>query len=78
MRMRRIAARRAYAEAGISSPRDQLDLMEVHDCFSMTEMLTMEDLGISPEGKAIHDVQAYRALVGEGFDSYSAACRRPA
>jgi len=52
----RIAARRAYAEAGISNPRDQLDLMEVHDCFSMTELLTMEDLGISPEGKAIHDV----------------------
>jgi acetyl-CoA C-acetyltransferase len=52
----RTAARRAYAEAGISKPRDELDLFEVHDCFSMSELLAMEDLGISLEGKAVHDV----------------------
>jgi acetyl-CoA C-acetyltransferase len=52
----RIAARRAYAEAGISNPRDELDLFEVHDCFSVSELLAMEDLGISLEGKAVHDV----------------------
>ena len=52
----RIASTRAYAEAGIKNPREQIDLIEVHDCFSITELVTMEDLHISPEGGAIKDV----------------------
>ena len=52
----RIASTRAYAEAGIKNPREQIDLIEVHDCFSVTELVTMEDLHISPEGGAIKDV----------------------
>ena len=52
----RKAAERAYQEAGIRSPREQLDLIEVHDCFSITELVTMEDLHISPEGGAVKDV----------------------
>jgi acetyl-CoA C-acetyltransferase len=52
----RIAARRAYAEAGVDKPREQIGMMEVHDCFSITELVTMEDLFISPEGGAIRDV----------------------
>lgn len=31
-------------------------MMEVHDCFSVTELVTMEDLFISPEGGAVKDV----------------------
>jgi acetyl-CoA C-acetyltransferase len=30
--------------------------MEVHDCFSITELVTMEDLGISPDGGAVDDI----------------------
>ena len=41
---------RAYQEAGINDPRKQISLIEVHDCFSITELVTMEDLHISPEG----------------------------
>jgi len=52
----RIAARKAYAEAGIERPAKQLDLMEVHDCFSITELVTMEDLFLSEEGGAVRDV----------------------
>jgi acetyl-CoA C-acetyltransferase len=52
----RRAARRAYDEAGIADPRSQLDLIEVHDCFSITELVTMEDLHISPEGEGVRDV----------------------
>ena len=52
----RIAAKRAYEEAGIRHPRGELGLLEVHDCFSVTELVTMEDLFISEEGKAIGDV----------------------
>jgi len=52
----RIAAAKAYQEAGITDPRKQLSLMEVHDCFSITELVTMEDLGVSAEGGAVRDV----------------------
>jgi acetyl-CoA C-acetyltransferase len=56
VRTTRAAAKRAYAEAGITKPRDQINLLEVHDCFSITELVTMEDLFISGEGRAVHDV----------------------
>ena len=52
----RIAAKKAYKEAGIENPREEIDMFEVHDCFSITELVTMEDLFISPEGGAIKDV----------------------
>ena len=52
----RLASTRAYAEAGITRPREQINLIEAHDCFSVTELVTMEDLHISPEGGAIKDV----------------------
>lgn len=55
VRTTRDAAARAYAEAGISNPRKQLNLTEVHDCFSVTELVTMEDLGISADGQAVRD-----------------------
>ena len=51
-----LAAQRAYAEAGIHKPREQLDLIEVHDCFSITELVLMEDLGLSDIGRSPHDV----------------------
>lgn len=51
-----LAAKRAYAEAGVRDARAQLDLIEVHDCFSITELVLMEDLGLSDEGRAPHDI----------------------
>ncbi len=51
-----LAAKRAYEEAGIRDARRDLDLIEVHDCFSITELVIMEDLGLSPRGAAIRDV----------------------
>ena len=52
----RKAATAAYEEAGIKNPREEISMMEVHDCFSITELVTMEDLHISPKGGAIEDV----------------------
>jgi acetyl-CoA C-acetyltransferase len=52
----RIAAQRAYDEAGITKPRDEVSMTEVHDCFSITELVTMEDLQLSDEGQAVWDV----------------------
>jgi acetyl-CoA C-acetyltransferase len=52
------AAIKAYQEAGIKNPREEIKMMEVHDCFSITELVTYEDLMISPRGKAKEDVDA--------------------
>jgi acetyl-CoA C-acetyltransferase len=52
----RKASGRAYVEAGIKNPREELSLIEVHDCFSVTELVTMEDLGISEIGNATRDI----------------------
>jgi len=52
----RTASKRAYTEAGIEDPRKELSLIEVHDCFSITELVTMEDLFISKEGGAVKDI----------------------
>lgn len=52
----RAASRRAYAEAGIADPRAEIDITEVHDCFSITELVIMEDLGLSDEGRAPTDI----------------------
>ena len=51
-----IASGKAYLEAGISDPDSELDLLEVHDCFSITELITMEDLGLSERGAAHRDI----------------------
>jgi len=56
VRNTRKAAARAYQEAGITNPREQLSLTEVHDCFSITELVTMEDLSLSQDGRAVHDI----------------------
>jgi acetyl-CoA C-acetyltransferase len=52
----RTAAARAYERAGISDPARQLQMAEVHDCFSITELVLMEDLGFSKPGRAPADV----------------------
>lgn len=44
------AAQRAYAEAKIT-PRD-LDIVEVHDCFTISELIALEDLGLCEPGQA--------------------------
>ena len=51
-----IASQKAYEEAGIKDPREEITMMDVHDCFSITEMVTMEDLHISKRGKAYDDI----------------------
>jgi acetyl-CoA C-acetyltransferase len=45
----------AYEEAGIKNPRGEISMMEIHDCFSITEMVTYEDLHISQRGHAWKD-----------------------
>jgi len=51
------AAEAAYKEAGITNPREEISMAEVHDCFSITEAVTMEDLRFSPRGKVREDIE---------------------
>jgi acetyl-CoA C-acetyltransferase len=46
----------AYNEAGITNPREEISMMELHDCFSITELVTYEDMHISERGNAWRDV----------------------
>jgi len=52
------AAEDAYAQAGITDPRSQLAMAEVHDCFTPTELVLMEDLGFSQRGEAWSDIES--------------------
>ena len=42
----------AYEQAGVTDPRHQLAMAEVHDCFTPTELVLMEDLGFAERGTA--------------------------
>ncbi|XP_031610722.1 sterol carrier protein 2 [Oreochromis aureus] len=48
--MSRLAARKCFEAAGLK-PSD-VDVVELHDCFSANELITYEALGLCPEGKA--------------------------
>ncbi|KWV31684.1 acetyl-CoA acetyltransferase [Micromonospora rifamycinica] len=50
------AAREAYEQAGVTDPAAQISLAEVHDCFTPTEVVLMEDLGFSARGRAWRDI----------------------
>jgi acetyl-CoA C-acetyltransferase len=53
-----LCAADAYAQAGVTDPRAQLAMAEVHDCFTPTELVLMEDLGFCDRGTAWKDVLA--------------------
>jgi len=46
----------AYAQAGVTDPRREISMAEVHDCFTPTELVLMEDLGFSGRGQGWKDV----------------------
>jgi acetyl-CoA C-acetyltransferase len=48
----------AYAQAGIKDARQELAMAEVHDCFTPTELVLMEDLGFAARGTAWKEVLA--------------------
>ena len=58
----RDAAARAYAEACVSAK--DVDLAEVHDCFTIAEVVAMEDLGLAAPGEATALVRAGETAIG--------------
>jgi len=53
-----IAGQRAYESAGVKNPREEISMAEVHDCFSITELVATEDLQFSPRGRAKEDIES--------------------
>ncbi len=51
-------AQDAYEQAGVSDPRTEIAMAEVHDCFTPTELVLMEDLQFSKRGEGWQDVLA--------------------
>jgi len=49
-------ANEAYSQAGIKDPATEISIAEVHDCFTPTELVLMEDLGFSKRGEGWKDV----------------------
>ena len=59
--MARAAAQRVYEKAGVGP--DDLDVVELHDCFAQNELITYEALGLCPEGGAAR-------FIDEGDNTY--------
>jgi len=60
--MSRQAARLAYEEAQVGP--DDIDVCELHDCFSANELITYEALGFAAEGEGHHLVDAKATTYG--------------
>ena len=56
------AARQAYEAAGVSA--GDIDVAEIHDCFSMAEVVHSEDLGLVPRGMGAKWAAEGRTAVG--------------
>lgn len=52
------AAREAYGQAGIDEPFRQIDLAQLHDCFTLTELLSYEDLSFCAKGAAKEHIES--------------------
>ena len=52
------AAEDVYRQAGIADPFKEIDVIQLHDCFTLTELLTYEDLGLCEKGAAKEHVHA--------------------
>ncbi|NIV17704.1 MAG: thiolase domain-containing protein [Woeseiaceae bacterium] len=53
----------AYARAGIAGPGD-LDAIETHDCFSITEYMAIEHFGLTAPGEAWQAIESGRIAMG--------------
>jgi len=60
------AARQAYMEAGIENPRKELDLVELHDCFSIAELIASESLLLCKYGDYKEQFTEKRAYYHDG------------
>lgn len=64
VRATRDAAAMAYGRAGIKDPRKEVDVVECHDCFTITEVINMEDLGLAGPGEGAALVRSGATKLG--------------
>ena len=60
-----LAAKKAYWQAGIKP--SQIDVAEVHDCFTIAEIIAMDDLGFLPRGKSAQFIRRKKTTLGFGY-----------
>lgn len=58
------AAKRAYAQAGIKDPLKEVDVVELHDCFTITEIINYEDLGFAKKGEGWKLIEEGETYIG--------------
>lgn len=64
LRAAREASQKAYKMARVTP--DDIDVAEIHDCFSIAEIIAMEDLGFFPKGKAASAIRTGKTKLGTG------------
>ncbi len=60
----RFAAYQAYNMAGITDPVDELDVLETHDAFTVSDIQTYEDVGLRPYGRGAEFIESGDAFLG--------------
>jgi acetyl-CoA C-acetyltransferase len=63
----RTASSQAFSKAHIENPRSAFDVAEVHDCFTIAEILAYEDIGIADKGKGYQMVKEHQTYKGGSF-----------
>jgi acetyl-CoA C-acetyltransferase len=58
------AAQKAYAQAGIKKPIEEVDVVELHDCFTITEIINYEDLGFARKGEGWKLIEEGETYIG--------------
>jgi acetyl-CoA C-acetyltransferase len=58
------ASKKAYKKAGILA--SDIDVVEIHDCFSIAEVLAVEDLGFAKKGNGARDIAEGKFTLGTG------------
>ncbi len=61
------AAEDAYQEAGIKDPRKELDFGIVHDCFTITELMTYQDMKLCQPGEGAELIKAGVTAINGDF-----------
>src|SRR5262249_30308492 len=63
----KIPATQAHEMAGIHEPLKEIDVAEVHDCFTWTEISNYEDLGFCRKGEGAHFIAERRSALDGGL-----------
>ena len=58
------ASQKAYKKAGVTAK--DIDVAEIHDCFSIAEAIAVEDLGFSKKGEGARDISKGKMTLGKG------------